>query len=327
MTQKIIPFISQLAIDEQLTWLERLNELFSKPIKEVHSGIFITINVVMASSLSDSEKSHCEIVIVANPDPFVLADFPKLVWVQSLWAGVEGLIAEIPSPTFEIVRLVDPCLAKTMADAVVSWSYYLLRDMPVYISQQRSKQWEQHHVTLTNDCTIGLLGLGELGRVSADKLALNGFNILGWSQRKKSLKNIACFNGEDGLHHVVSQSDIIVVLLPLTDSTTNLLNRDLFSKMKSSASVINFARGKIVNHADLIIALNEKMLSHAVLDVFVEEPLSEKNSLWQHPCITVLPHISAPTNCETACIIVTNNIDNYFTTGNIPLSVDIKKGY
>ncbi|MDG1752621.1 MAG: glyoxylate/hydroxypyruvate reductase A [Thalassotalea sp.] len=346
MTQQIIPFISQLALNEQVEWIERLNGFLDlqdtnisidiKSITESTNTKSITENgdyhianykVVLAATLSSSEKLKCKIAIVANPEPEVLADFPKLIWIQSLWAGVERLIAEIPSPSFEIVRLVDPCLAKTMAEAVVAWSYYLHRDMPLYMSQQRSQQWQQHEVTLSNDRTVGILGLGELGQASADKLALNGFNVLGWSQQQKALEGISCFNGLDGLNHVISQSDIIVVLLPLTEKTTGLLNRDLFSKMKSGAGIINFARGKIIDHADLVAALNEKIISHAVLDVFVQEPLPEDNSLWQHPNITVLPHISAPTNRDTACKIVIDNIKNYFLTGNIPASVDFKKGY
>jgi glyoxylate/hydroxypyruvate reductase A len=336
MNQKLIPFISQLPLSEQLQWIERLNHLFNRKLASKSSTNLtidnathnhIDVKVVLASSISGSDKLQCEIAIVANPEPEVLADFPRLVWLQSLWAGVERLIAEIPSPSFKIVRLVDPCLAKTMAEAVVAWSYYLHRDMPLYLYQQQKKQWLQNDVRLTNDCTIGVLGLGELGRASADKLALNGFNVLGWSQHKKSLVNISCFHGSDGLNHVISQSDIIVVLLPLTANTTNLLNRDVFAKMKKSAGIINFSRGKIIDHADLVVALNEKIISHAVLDVFVQEPLPVKDSLWHHPNITVLPHISAPTNRETACQIVNNNIENYYLTGNIPASVDFKKGY
>lgn len=342
MTQKLIPFISQLALIEQLRWLERLNELFEQPFFDQRTTNspkvsnstsdndtypIANIKVVLASTLSDSEKSQCEIAIVANPEPEVLVDFPKLVWIQSLWAGVERLVAEIPSPSFEIVRLVDPCLAKTMADAVVAWSYYLHRDMPLYAAQQQEKQWLQHSVSLANECTIGVLGLGELGRASAEKLALNGFNVLGWSQHKKSLTNVQCFNELKGLHYVISYCDIVVVLLPLTEATTHLLNRDLFSKMKQGAAIINFARGNIVNHNDLITALDEKILSHAVLDVFVQEPLPAKDALWHHPNITVLPHISAPTNRESACQIVYRNIENYFLAGEIPSTINLQKGY
>lgn len=331
MTQQLIPFISQLALSEQLLWLERLNERLLQLITSQHDVEGVSpeqsIKIVLAERLSTLEKSQCEIAIVANPDPKVLADFPHLVWVQSLWAGVERLIAEIPSPTFKIVRLIDPCLAQTMAEAVVAWSYYLHRDMPQYLSQQCRQHWQQHPVALTSERTIGVLGLGELGQASAEKLRLNGFNVLGWSRTQKSIDNIVCLSGQDGLAQLFSESDVVIVLLPLTEQTSGLINRDLLSKMKPTAGLINFARGKIVHHEDLITALNENLLAHAVLDVFVQEPLPQDNRLWQHPNITILPHISAPTNQETACQIVCKNIRNYFVSGKTPLSIDLTKGY
>ncbi|MDO6445759.1 glyoxylate/hydroxypyruvate reductase A [Colwellia sp. 1_MG-2023] len=327
MTQQLIPFISQLAFTEQLQWLERLNERLSKSMSSQDRSYDTPIKVVHADSLSTLERSQCEIAIVANPDPSVLTDFPCLVWVQSLWAGVERLLAEIPSPTFKIVRLIDPCLAQTMAEAVVAWSYYLHRDMPLYLTQQRCQHWQQHSVALTNQRTIGVLGLGELGLASVEKLSLNGFNVLGWSRRQKSIDNVVCLSGQDGLEQLFSASDIVVILLPLTERTAGLINRTLFSKMKPSAGLINFARGKIVHHQDLITALNEKQLSHAVLDVFVQEPLPQDDKLWQHPNITILPHISAPTNQVTACQIVCENIQNYLISGKIPRSIDLSKGY
>ncbi|MEW6991358.1 2-hydroxyacid dehydrogenase [Colwelliaceae bacterium 6441] len=315
MTKPLIPFISQLPLVEQLQWVERLNQLMPN------------VNVTIASAIEAIDKSQCELAIVANPLPEELLSFTHLIWVQSLWAGVERLVSEIENPSFEIVRLVDPCLAQTMADAVVAWSYYLHRDMPLYASQQKNKHWLQHRVSLTTECTIGVLGLGELGLASAKKLALNGFNVLGWSQQEKAGENMQCYVGPSGLHQVISQSDIVVILLPLTDKTTDLLDKTLFSLMKSGAGLINFSRGKIINDNDLMSALTNGIISHAVLDVFAQEPLPVENSLWSHPNVTVLPHISAPTNIDTACNIVKNNIDEFFLTRQFPPSIDLAKGY
>ncbi|MCO4798585.1 MAG: glyoxylate/hydroxypyruvate reductase A [Colwelliaceae bacterium] len=315
MTKNIIPFISELPLTEQVQWIERLTQLLPN------------IEIVLESSIGDLDKSHCKVAIVANPNPKILMHYSSLVWIQSVWAGVERLVTEIENPSFDIVRLVDPCLAQTMADAVVAWSYYLHRDMPVYKSQQNNQNWQQHNVSLTSDCTIGVLGLGKLGLASAKKLALNNFNVIGWSQNKKSSENFKCYSGVEGLKTVVSQCNIVVILLPLTNETYGLFNSSLFSLMKSDAGLINFARGNIINNDDLLTALKSKKLSHAVLDVFDKEPLPKDDRLWQNANITILPHISAPTNKETACQIVKSNIDNYFISGNIPSAVDLKKGY
>ena len=315
MKKSIIPFISQLPLAEQNEWVKRLN---------IH---IINADVVLAAKVSDNDKHDCKVAIVANPDPETLLDYSALVWIQSLWAGVERLVSEIEIPTFEIVRLIDPCLADTMADAVVAWSYYLHRDMPIYAAQQQKQIWQQHKVILTSECTIGILGLGELGQASAAKLALNGFNIIGWSRKQKSLTNIECFSGKEGFNRVLSQSDILIILLPLTNDTLYLFKKESFERMKFGGKIINFGRGKIIDDSALLNALDTGKISHAVLDVFEQEPLNTESRLWHDPKITILPHISALTNQDSACLIVNNNIEQYLITGEIPPSINVKKGY
>ena len=97
--------------------------------------------------------------------------------------------------------------------------------------------------------------------------------------------------------------------------------------MRRGASLINFARGLIVDDDALLAALDSGHLDHAVLDVFSAEPLPAGSRYWTHPSVTVLPHISAPTNRTTASRIVSENLRRYFTTGEIPPTVDRGKGY
>lgn len=150
MTASKIAFISQLAEEQQLAWQQELNRAFHSLGQECH--------VVRDDELTNDEKAQVSIAIVANPEPQKLANYPNLIWAHSLWAGVEKLIAELPSPNFKLARLVDPVLAETMAQAVVAWSYYLLRDMPAYQVQQEDKNWRQHEVKLTSEVNVGVLG-------------------------------------------------------------------------------------------------------------------------------------------------------------------------
>jgi glyoxylate/hydroxypyruvate reductase A len=99
------------------------------------------------------------------------------------------------------------------------------------------------------------------------------------------------------------------------------------AQLPQGSAIINFARGGIINTDDLLEALNSNYISHAVLDVFEHEPLSENSELWQHPDITVLPHISAPTNLNSACDIVAKNILQFRQSGQLPVCVDKKTGY
>ena len=317
MKKIIVPFISQLPLNEQHQWVKKLNVALTMK----------NILIQLSSNLTATEVKHCKMAIVANPSEEQLQQYLHLIWIQSLWAGVENLATSMVSTKVNIVRLVDPCLAQTMAEAVLTWCFYLHRDMHQYVAQQKRRLWQQSPVKLANERNIGLLGLGELGQVSAQKLTQNGFNVFGWSRQLKSLPNIQCFSGESGLHHILSNSDIIVILLPLTNETQYLFNEKRLSLMKKGASIINFARGKIIHLESLLSALNHGKLAHAVLDVFEQEPLPKNDPLWLHPKVTVLPHISAPTNKETACHLVANNIENYLLNQKEPISIDIKRGY
>ncbi|MFS2151885.1 2-hydroxyacid dehydrogenase [Rhizobium sp. Rhizsp42] len=277
--------------------------------------------------LSPDELGRVDIAIVANPDPADLERLPNLKWVHSLWAGVERLVLELKGFSRPIVRLVDPDLARTMAEAVLAWTLYLSRDMPAYDMQQRQSLWRQLPYRSAPDTRVGLLGLGALGRAAARQLRLAGFAVSGWSRTEKQVDGVETYFGADGLDAMLRTSDIVVCLLPLTAETTGLLGAREFALLPANAGFINFGRGHIVKTLDLIAALDAGAVKHAVLDVFETEPLDEQSPLWDHPGVTVLPHISAPTNPSTAAKIVANTIGEYRATGVPPDGIDFDRGY
>ncbi|WP_269585674.1 2-hydroxyacid dehydrogenase [Roseibium sp. Sym1] len=312
----VVPFVSEASADERQAWRDALPEA----LKDIAI-------VKPFEDLTADEREDATVAIVANPDPAKVAALRNLVWVQSLWAGVERLTAELPSEGPAIVRLTDPQMAETMSEAVLAWTFYLHRDMPRYQAQQRRKVWQGHDLRLPKERTVGVLGLGKLGGASALRLKDNGFNVLGWSRSAKALTGIACYHGADGLRTVLQKSDILVLLMPLTADTRGMIGSAELGDCKDGASLINFARGPILDDAALLHALDKGPLSHAVLDVFDEEPLPASHPFWDHDKVTVLPHISAPTITSTASRIVALNIGGYFADGTVPPSVDRSRGY
>jgi glyoxylate/hydroxypyruvate reductase A len=283
--------------------------------------------VILFRELSAEQHARVQIAIVANPDPADVIALPSLVWMQSLWAGVEQLVTRLPPGGPPIVRLIDPEMSRTMAEAVLAWTYYLQRDMPAYVRQQRQGLWHQHPYRKPSSLTVGILGLGALGTASAARLSEAGFKVAGWSRSAKQMPCVQTFSNDDGLVTLLRISDIVVCLLPLTVQTRGLLHAGLLAAMKPGACFINFARGPVVVTDDLLDALDSGHLSHAVLDVFDEEPLAPDSRLWQHPQVSVLPHISAPTDFETAAAVIAANIGAYRANGALPCSVDLVLGY
>jgi glyoxylate/hydroxypyruvate reductase A len=210
---------------------------------------------------------------------------------------------------------------------VLAWTLFLHRDMPAYAKQQARQSWLQRPVVRAQDRRIGVLGLGELGKVSAQRLAQNGFSVSGWSRSAKKIDGITCFHGDDGLTSLLGQSDILVCLLPLTMETKGLLNQQTLSRLPEGARLINFARGPIIDDDALLVMLDENHIDHAVLDVFMQEPLPVNHLYWQNASVTVLPHISAPTHPVSASDIVASNIKSFRLTGDIPPAVDPVRGY
>lgn len=312
---KQIAFIGKIANKERDTWITTI------------SPRLIDAKIVIYDQLTTEQKLKIEVAIVANPEPEQLAEFPNLIWIQSLWAGVERLVTELPNAKFDIVRMTDPTLATTMAEAVLAWTFYLHREMPKYLHQQKQKLWLERDLIELKDRHIGVLGLGKLGTVSAQKLLLNGFNVSGWSRSLTKIKGVKCFSGEDGLKELLAQTNILICLLPLTNETHALLNAQSMSILPQGASIINFSRGQIIDEKSLLQHLESGHLEHAVLDVFEVEPLPVSNTLWDCPDITILPHISAPTTIRTASELVADNLIHYFETGEIPVAVQRTRGY
>ncbi|MGB0681484.1 MAG: 2-hydroxyacid dehydrogenase [Magnetovibrionaceae bacterium] len=310
-----IPFFSREPQTDQRDWLETL------------SAALAPIVVKPGADFSSAERCAARIAIVADPDPLDLAAFPNLVWVQSLWAGVEGLLSDLGDARFDIVRMTDPNLAQTMAEAVLAWTLYLHRDMPRYHTAQAEKRWRQHRLVRAEDRPIGLLGLGNLGSVAAEVLKSQGFPLSGWSRRPKHIDGIACHSAEAGLRQVLQSSDILVCLLPLTPATHDLLNAERLALLPKHASVINFGRGALIDDDALLDALDAGRLGHAVLDVFREEPLPPTSPFWTHPGVTVLPHIAAPTTKSSAARIAAVNVTRYLETGELPPVVSRRRGY
>ncbi|NNL48607.1 MAG: glyoxylate/hydroxypyruvate reductase A, partial [Acidimicrobiia bacterium] len=135
------------------------------------------------------------------------------------------------------------------------------------------------------------------------------------------------FTGDRGLADMVSKSDILVNLLPLTPQTRGILNRELFAMLPPKANVVNLGRGPHLDDDDLLEALDSGRVGHAALDVFQEEPLPGDHPFWDHPSITITPHVAAPTGRLTGSRIVAANVRRYRADGNIPEAVDRRLSY
>lgn len=309
-----IAFCHQLPPAEARAWREALST--ADP----------ALPIVDVAELSDAERARVEVAVVANPDPAVLSTLTGLCWVQSLWAGVDSLLPRVPEHV-PIVRMRDPGMIETMAEAVLTWTLYLHRELPQYLAQQARAEWRQRPLRPATERRVTILGLGDMGTAAARRLLGQGFPVRGHRRVPAGATAVPCEYGDTGLDSRLPQTDVLVLLLPLTDATRGLIDARRLAQLPAGASLINFARGALIDDAALLAALDTGHLDHAVLDVFATEPLPSEHPYWRHPRVTVTPHVSAPTPKSSAAPIAAANLRRYLDTGEIPAAVDRGRGY
>ena len=269
-----------------------------------------------------------EVALVAQPPAGALGAFPALKLIQSLWMGVDGLLADPSLPRgVPLARLVDPGMVAAMGETVLAhvldWHRHLYR----YRAQQRARLWRPLRQLMAAERSVGLLGLGELGRHVAQRLLQQGFRVCGWSRRPKDIDRIECFSGAQGLHALLAKSGALVCLLPLTPETRGILDARALALLPRGACVINVARGAHLVEADLLAALDAGRLAHAYLDVFESEPLPEAHPFWSHPGVSLTPHVAALTEPRTALPAVIRNLERA-RRGEAPEArIDPQAGY
>jgi len=265
--------------------------------------------------------------------PGALKDLPNLRVIVSLGAGVDHLFSDPALPDRPIVRVVDPDLTNRMSEWVVMHALAHLRQLRRYERQQSERVWaDDDQQPRASDIQIGVLGLGVMGKDAAVKLKALGFKVAGWSASPKSLAEVACFSGADGLKLLLAQTDILVVLLPLTEATCGIINAPLLSQLNRGGPLggpilINAGRGGLQVEADLLTALDSGALKGASLDVFEREPLPKDSRLWSHPEVYVSPHNAAMSSPKAIASLVARQIEAYERGEPLAHVVHPRRGY
>ena len=186
-----------------------------------------------------------------------------------------------------IIRLVDEDMSKQMAGWV---SLQILREtcfLNDYLEQQKNKIWKTVNFIPGNNWTIGILGIGAIGSHVAKSLTNFGYKIKGWSKNKKNIQNVECYSGEEELHKMLKDCNILVCLLPLTSETKHIICKETLSLLPKGSTIINAGRGGHVNETDLLEMINKGHIKNAYLDVFETEPLPKDHSFWEHKNVYV----------------------------------------
>jgi phosphoglycerate dehydrogenase-like enzyme len=243
---------------------------------------------------SDAQRSAAHVLLAAGVPAGVLPTMPNLRWAQSLTAGVESWLALPDLPAGLTLTCARGTHKESMPENILGALFYIGKPFAAIAEDQKQSLWRSRVAAPLNGQTLGILGLGVIGQEVARLATALGMRVIGTKRRPEPMAHVAEVLPADQIDVVLAQSDFVLLLLPATPETNNLINADRLRQMKKSAWLLNFGRGPLINDDDLIAAVAAKTIAGAVLDVFRQEPLPKEHTFWTTEGILVLPHIGGP---------------------------------
>lgn len=262
----------------------------------------------------------------------LIAQGPHVRWLHTASAGVdhvltpfvrerEGLVVTDSGPAFEIA----------ISEFVLAWMLLVARRLPVLLEQQRAHQWKGVVQQELWGQTVGIVGLGPIGRGVARRAQAFGMRTIGLRRQGEPVAHVdETLTGNDGLHRLLGESDFVVLAAALTDQTRALLGAEQLARMKPTAWLVNIARGAMVDESALVQALTSNQIAGACLDVFAREPLPPDSPLWDLPNVFIAPHNSAGRNPNLRArqqALFLENLERFARNEPLENIVDIVRGY
>lgn len=256
----------------------------------------------------------------------------RLRAIFSLAAGVDHLLDHPGLPQgVPIIRLSDAGMADKIAEYVHFGVLRWHRRFDTYQQQQTRQTWLPQNEKDTVDYRVGVMGLGIIGSRIASKLQQAGYQVCGWKRTRSSDCPVELFCGKEELPEFLAQLDTLVCVLPLTSSTSGIIDAQLLQQLPAGGTLINVGRGAHIVENDLLHMLATNHLAGALLDVCATEPLPPGSPLWSQPNVLITPHIAGPTQLELSVTQIADGINHLASGGDISAIgsaiVDGKTGY
>lgn len=277
----------------------------------------------------DDTLRRVEILLAQSAAPGLLAEMPKLKWVQAMTVGVDNWLARKDLTPAHSLTAARGTHRVQMPENILGAIFHVTKHFHRIALNQAKSEWVRSVSAPIAGKTLGILGLGAIGQELAKKAAALEMKVIGTKRTPEPLPHVDRVYAPSEVDEVLAKSDFVVMLLPATAETDNLINAARLAKMKKSAYLINFARGAQIVDDDLIAAVKGGTIAGAVLDVFRTEPLPSSHQFWTTPGISVLPHIGGlhPQRNEMVAELFVENVRRYLANQPLKEAVDRTRGY
>jgi phosphoglycerate dehydrogenase-like enzyme len=255
---------------------------------------------------------------------------PRLRWVQASSSGVGEWIKRL--------GLLDAPVAVTnaagihavpLAEFALFAMLYFAKRMPLVEADRAARRWERFAGYLVRGRTVGVIGLGQVGREVARLCAAMGLRVVGMRRSGEAVESVDQVFGPDGLGELLRQSDYVVLIAPYSAQTDTLIDAHAIEAMKPGAVLVNMSRGSLVDEDALLAALRSGKLGGAALDVFRKEPLPADSPFWDVPNVLITPHSMSTAVGENELLVALfrDNLRRYLDGQPLRNLVDKQRGY
>jgi phosphoglycerate dehydrogenase-like enzyme len=261
----------------------------------------------------------------------------RLRWAHTASAGVGGSLHAGMRASDVVLTNSAGIYAEPMADTVLAMLLHFARGIDFAVRAQAERRWdktpfdaEDMPLRELSECTLGIVGLGGIGRAVARRGVALGMRVVATRRSgTEGPEGVEVLSGADALHRILPRSDVLVVAVPQTDTTTAMIGARELALLPEGAVVVIVARGGVIDEDALVAALRSGRLRGAGLDVFSREPLPDESPLWTLPNVLVLPHVSGASHrfWRRQTDLIIQNLRRYAAGEPLLNTVDKQAGY
>ena len=315
---------------EQSGWV--LPEACAASIRAVDARVVLT--VARSKSELAGALPAAEVVFGSAPASEERELATSLRWIQLASAGASSVLTPEFVRTDIVLTTASGVHPIQMSEHAFAMMLMFARRMHEYLAAQADAQWAKEPVERSDELyerTVGIVGLGHVGREIARKAKAFGMQVLATRRTvdKSAAPDVDEMVKPEALHELLKRSDYVVLAVPLTAETSKIIGASELAVMKPTAFLVNIARGGVVDEGALVDALRQGRIAGAGLDTFETEPLPEESPLWRLPNVIVTPHTagSTPRYWERATALFCDNLARYLEGKTLRNVVCRDRGY
>jgi phosphoglycerate dehydrogenase-like enzyme len=281
------------------------------------------------TDILSQQIGQADVLLASRVPPTALAEATRLRWIQLTGAGVDHLIPARGLLGRVVVTNARGIHADVMADYTVAVILMLQWKFPRVLKNQQARIWGHQFTAPLAGKTLGVVGLGSIGREIARRALVFGLNVVGVRRHPTPTESVTRVFAAHELGTMLPLCDFVVLVVPATPESTRMIGEQELKLMKPTAHLINIGRGSVVDESALIRALQEGRIAGAGLDVFEQEPLPADSPLWSLDNVIITPHISGEPEGYPARVIdiFSTNLERLRTGQALKNRVDFTRGY